>query len=238
MYSKSPEISAYAQSAIQTFPDHYEHLQECRIAYLVTDEDIRMQGRDKAGFVIMPTAMGQNGKIFDYVLAEYFGFIDECYEVPVAPDVVMVISQDVWEGYNSIQRVCLICHELMHIAHAETKDGEQRYNEEDGRPVFTLLGHDVEEFTAIAAMFGQTTRWAPFSKVVLESKVDARVQEVLDRVATGSFEPLPKRPPPPAFKCSKCANSIKGKVVQGWLVITEACPACGASLKPVSRQVA
>ena len=238
MNFKSDEVAAYAQAAIQAFPEHYEHLQECRIAYLVTDEDIRMQGRDKAGFVIMPTAMGQNGKIFDYVLAEFFGFIDECREVPVAPDVVMVIGREAWESYSPTRRVCLVCHELIHIAHAETKDGEPRYHEDDGRPVFTLIGHDVEEFTTIALMFGQVTQWAPFAKAVTESEPDARIQEVIALATTGKFEPLPKRPPPPTFRCVKCASSVKGAVVKGWLVVSEVCPACGASLKPAPRQVA
>ena len=235
MFFKSPEIAAYAQAIIQVFPEHFEHLQECRIGYLITDEEIRMQGRDKAGYAIMPQAMGQNGKLFDWTLAVQFGFIDECFDAPVPPDAIMVVQQEAWQVYQPIQRAGLVFHELKHIAHLHTKDGEPRYSDEDGRPLYSIIGHDVEEFTEVAALFGQQTQWKGFAQIVLGSELDPRVHEVIRRAHENDYEPLPKRPPPPAFRCKKCETAITGKPVAGWLVVDTKCPQCGAKTKPVKR---
>ena len=234
-YVKSPEIAAYGASVIQVFQDRFEHLAECRIGYLFTDEEIKFQQKVKAGFVIMPSAMGQNRTLYEWTLAQTFDFLDDIYQEPIWPDVIMVINQESWEQCGAVQRVMLVTHELMHIGHTTTRDGEERYSEEDGRPIFTIIGHDVEEFEEIAQMFGTTAGNRDFAQMLLKDTQDPRVKEVLKMIKGQTFPVLPRRPPPPLFKCSKCEKTMRGKIVQGWAVIPEKCPDCQGEWKPVHR---
>lgn len=234
-YTITPEIAAYAAAIIQTFKDRFEHLGECRIGYIFTDEEIRMQGKVKAGMVIMPSAMGQNRTLYEWALSQTFDFKDDIYEESVWPDVVMIVNSDCWEVYNAVQRVMLVYHEMLHIAQATTKDGEERYSEEDGRPLYSIIGHDVEEFEEVAELFGAEVGNKVFAQSLLSGKIDPRVKDIMEMVEAEMFPKLPRRPPPPQFKCKKCKKIVAGKVVQGWLVIPEKCPDCKGVLKPVAR---
>ncbi len=44
-------------------------------------------------------------------------------------------------------------HELLHAGHAGDKEGELRFTD-DGRPVFEIVGHDIEEFDEVVRRYG------------------------------------------------------------------------------------
>ena len=234
-HTHSPEIAAYSAATIAVFHDRFEHLEECRIGYLLTDEEIKMQGKVKAGFVTMPTAQGQNRKLYEWSLTQAFDFVDPNYDEPVAPDAIMVIAAEAWEEYSPEQRTMLVFHELEHIAHATTREGEERYSEEDGRPVYSIVGHDVEEFVSVAETFGTLDGNRAFAKLLTSGQTDPRVAEIVAMVEAQTFPALPKRSPVPKFRCPKCKCEPSGEIVQGWLVMAPDCPRCGAKVKPVKR---
>lgn len=141
-FERFVELQSMSKVIIKLAP--FDHLSDALIGYLKTDEEIRMQGREKAAYVIIPTAMGQNRKIFNWALAEVFGHL---------PDAMMVVNEDAWIGMTQDQKIALVYHELSHIAQKTTKDGDPIYTEE-GQPVLNLVGHDTEEFVSVADRFG------------------------------------------------------------------------------------
>ncbi len=233
MFTKAPEIAKYAEAIIATFPDQFEHLEECRIAYLFTDEEIKMQGREKAGYVQAPTAQGKNREIYEWTLKEVFGFVDEGYDAQVPPDFIMVISEEAWREYSPVRKVMLIFHELCHIVQRIDRNECPMYNEEDGRPIYACYGHDREEFDIVAQLFGTETGHGSFARAVMGGKVDPRIEEVLKLVESGTAPPLPKRVPPPRFRCSKCEIIAQGKLEQGWVIVSPICMACGGKVKAI-----
>ena len=58
-----------------------------------------------------------------------------------------------WSQFNEKQRVALVDHELCHGTVAVNAEGETK-EQEDGRPVYRVRKHDVEEFREIVERYG------------------------------------------------------------------------------------
>lgn len=174
MFTKSTEVESYAKAIIEVFNDRFEHLEDCRTGYLFSQEiEIVIQGKKKDGYACMPTAMGQNRKLYEWALEEAFGFL---------PDALIVVWEEGWLESEPEDKVILVFHELMHIAHKTNKDGEPMYSNEDGRPQYCIGGHDVEEFKAVAEVFGDDAGWQEFAKNLQNNKRNPKMDEVITRV--------------------------------------------------------
>lgn len=51
----------------------------------------------------------------------------------------------------------LVEHELHHCGQAIDGYGQPKFSREDGRPIFAIKGHDVEEFVDVVARYGMTS---------------------------------------------------------------------------------
>lgn len=69
-------------------------------------------------------------------------------------DFVIVLNKQVWddERFTVEKKRALIDHELCHAAVSEDDDGARVY--EDGKPVFRVRKHDIEEFRCIIERHG------------------------------------------------------------------------------------
>jgi predicted metallopeptidase len=180
MLKESPELEAMALAIIEAFPETFEHLVEAEIGYLFTEEEIFSKGTRKSAYAIMPTAMGQNRKLYTWALEKAFGFL---------PDALIVADREIWEDLTVAQKVALVYHELRHVAHAHSKAGEPRYSEEDGRPILEIVDHDISEFLDVADVFGAWHEGLEAFGKALGGKADQdKINEVMKIMAQGKNE--------------------------------------------------
>lgn len=169
----SEEVAGYARAVIAHFDDTLDHLSEARIAYLLTDEELKIRGKYAGACVFMPDAQGQNRRVYHWALARIFGDL---------PDVIMVVQREFWEECDDTAKVALVYHELRHIRQHESSKGPC-FSKEDGRPILKLVDHDLGEFNDVARLFGE---WEPgltrFRQELTDQSERVNVAEILARL--------------------------------------------------------
>jgi len=125
----------------------FAHLRdgEARIEFLMRNHPQVRGGRTVLGSVHLPGVQGQLKDVFIWMLEEKFGEL---------PDFLVILDADYWQESGEREREILIFHELCHAIHAKDKNGDDRFDAE-GRPVWGLAGHDIEEFNAVVRRYGQ-----------------------------------------------------------------------------------
>jgi hypothetical protein len=131
-----------------TNPDH-AHLAEADIGVLWTNCANAKNMRAVIGLaeLMPPMAMGkwQRARALQQI-EEWFGEV---------PDFLITISAPDAAAMDDASFCALIEHELYHCAHARDMYGMPKFTKE-GRPVFAMRGHDVEEFVGVVARYGVT----------------------------------------------------------------------------------
>jgi hypothetical protein len=128
-----------------TNPDH-AHLQQASIGWLWTNGIAENRGRRIAGEARMPRPAGSRWSqmMAEAQLLDLFGDV---------PDFIITIDAELAAMASDDEFCALIEHEMYHCAQAVGVFGEPRFTRE-GRPVFTMRGHDVEQFVGVVARYG------------------------------------------------------------------------------------
>jgi hypothetical protein len=118
--------------------DQFTHLREGQalILFLMRAEPKIKAQRRILGTMHLLRFTGRLGPVAAWLLATF------CAE---PPDFVMELDATWWEQADAHQRTALVFHELKHAVHAVDKEDEPRFTEE-GRPVWAIMGHDIEAF--------------------------------------------------------------------------------------------
>ncbi len=125
---------------------------------------MRTETKIKAQMVVLgemslPRFQGGLASLGTWLLAKVCGEL---------PDYVMILDAEWWEQADAPKREALVFHELMHAAIKVDKEGEPKFTD-DGKPVWDIRGHDIEEFNEVARRYGA---WSPaiesFARAVLE----------------------------------------------------------------------
>lgn len=164
----SPELERHARAVMKAWPDLFGHLEDSNLGFLMTDEEIRVQGREKAGYAAMPQAQGQSRKLLDWALESVFGF---------SPDALVVVQEDLWATLTENERIALTFHELRHLRHKTTPKGAPSFTP-DGRPVLEIDGHDTEEFLDVVQNFGAWHKGLENFKKALGAKPSEKIEAV------------------------------------------------------------
>jgi hypothetical protein len=124
----------------------FEHLASggAWVEFLMRTKEQVVGGRRVLGSVHLPTVQGQLKGVFSWMLEEVFGGM---------PDFLVVLEDDYWKAATPREREILVYHELCHTEHKRDKEGELRFDVEE-RPVWGIVGHDVEEFNAVVRRYG------------------------------------------------------------------------------------
>jgi len=77
-------------------------------------------------------------------MTSWFGFM---------PDFVITVSADYARECDDASWCALIEHELYHCAQDRDEFGIPKFNQQ-GRPLFAIQGHDVEEFVGVVRRYG------------------------------------------------------------------------------------
>lgn len=149
----APELEAWARRAFvdEDGPlanaDH-AHLRGADVRFLWTDADNRRRGR----FVAATAELGEpapslHGWTRARIVSQMLGWWG------CVPDFVVTVSAPAWYEMDDTAACSLVEHELYHCAQASDEFGAPRFRK-DGRPVWSMRGHDVEEFAGVVERYG------------------------------------------------------------------------------------
>jgi hypothetical protein len=151
-FEPSPELRDWivdtfiAEEGELANPDH-AHLMQAEIGVLWTNADNSRHMRQVIGQaeIMPPLAMGkwQRARAC-HQIEEWFGLM---------PDFLLTFSAPAADGLDDASFCALVEHELYHCAQARDVYGMPKFNRE-GQPVFSMRGHDVEEFVGVVARYG------------------------------------------------------------------------------------
>lgn len=120
------------------------------IAFMLRMGEKERQGRRILGTCYcQPSAQGDLRPLFEQLLEDTLGYY---------PDFLVILDGLWWSDATATQREILVFHEVLHCGQAVDKHGSPRFNKETGLPVPTIVGHDLEEFRAVAERYGPWSR--------------------------------------------------------------------------------
>lgn len=134
--------------------DEHQHLRQATIGWLWTDAPKKRKGRRIVGFaeIFQPRGAGWARERQEMQIVEWFGRVPDFIITLSAPHVAWCLREGRPEA-----ACALVDHELCHCAQAVDAFGAPRFNRRTGRPVFTIKGHDVEQFVGVVERWGTTS---------------------------------------------------------------------------------
>lgn len=146
-------------------PEH-RHLREneIRIEYLFRHDAKMRGGKCVLGSVHEPSCQGELRPLFEWLLLRMFGGI---------PDYLMILDRGFWDSVTPQTREALVFHELCHIKQKLDEYGAPKFNKQTGAAIYGLVAHDLEEFNAVVAKYGE---WSPDIADFIAAAADGRDQ--------------------------------------------------------------
>lgn len=141
--------SSFIDDGAPLHNEDHAHLQNASIGFLWTNVENAKKGRLVIGSAEPGTpqgAMGKWGRAKAVMqIEQWFGSV---------PDFIITIDANWWLQASDAEACALIEHELYHCAQATDDFGAPKFNQQTGRPSFTMRGHDVEEFVGVVRRYG------------------------------------------------------------------------------------
>lgn len=81
----------------------------------------------------------------DMQIKQWFDFV---------PDFIITLDAEYCRECGDAEFMALVEHELYHAAQETDAFGAPKFSRSTGRPVFTIRGHDVEEFVGVVRRYG------------------------------------------------------------------------------------
>ncbi|NUU74665.1 putative metallopeptidase [Paenibacillus xylanilyticus] len=103
-------------------------------------------------------------------------------------EILIMVNKQVWEHLNDSQKEALIYHELCHIEASVDKHGAPKNSPKDGRPIYRLQSHDLEEFKLVVEKYGL---WRPDAQEFMDSAKKGE-QLTMDLVQSDNKRPAGK----------------------------------------------
>lgn len=130
---------------VMRMPEH-QHLidNEIEIDWLMRTGEKIKGGRVVLGSVHEPSCQGEFRDLFQWMLERLLGRL---------PRFLVILDDEYWKAATPEARTILIFHELCHVKQKLDRYGSPRFDK-DGLPVYGIVGHDVEDFTAVVARYG------------------------------------------------------------------------------------
>lgn len=127
-------------------PEHI-HLNDAHIGVLWAGVTNVRNGRQVLGQAEIPRPQGNRWVKArqEQQLEEWFGGI---------PDFLITLDAGYCADCSDIEFAALVEHEMLHCAQQRNEYGIPKFNRDTGLPMFTIRGHDVEEFVSIVRRYG------------------------------------------------------------------------------------
>lgn len=134
--------------------------EDARIAYVLQQPQLLLHGQPADAYITQLKVQGSNRLLWEFLATQFLGADGE------APDFLVYLDAVSWEmrgrdeergvGGCPLRREALIYHELCHLRHLETPDGEPRFHA-DGRAMLALQRHTYEFFQEEIRRYGPAT---------------------------------------------------------------------------------
>lgn len=142
------EATFFDPSSPVTNPEH-AHLAEAHIGYLWTVVENNRKGKRVIGQCETGSPQGAMGKWSkaraEQQVVEWFGSV---------PDFIITLDAEYCRHCGDAEFMALVEHELYHAAQDVDDFGMPKFNKMTGQPVFTIRGHDVEQFIGVVRRYG------------------------------------------------------------------------------------
>lgn len=157
-FKQCPDAEAIARYLIHEDQGRaFAFVQGARLGYVLQQPALFLHGELCDAYITRATVQGPNRLLFAFLVA------DPARE-PL--DFIIYVDAAAWSrraqlfelgpsGYP-IQQEALIFHELSHLRHLETSEGEPRFHD-DGRPMLALTRHTYEFFDTELLRYGPVT---------------------------------------------------------------------------------
>jgi len=150
----SPELGGWVNEVLLMeqsglYNQDHAHLEFADIAYLWTNAKNTRQGNVVVGQAEIPGPPSVGGK---WARGRYFQQIEEWFGR--MPDFIITVDAMFADAATDLQFCALIDHELYHCGQAKDEFGGPKFKRDSGEPVFTMRGHDVEEFVGVVKRYG------------------------------------------------------------------------------------
>jgi hypothetical protein len=150
----APEVSEWVDATFfdeaspVANPDH-AHLAQAHIGFLWTVIENNSKGRRVIGQCEIGTPQGAMGKWSRaravQQVTDWFGSI---------PDFIITLDADYCRQCGDAEFMALLEHEMYHAAQDVDASGAPKFSKSTGAPVFTIRGHDVEQFVGVVRRYG------------------------------------------------------------------------------------
>lgn len=133
------------------FIEEHAHLLYAEIGFLWTNAPARKRGRTILGTaeIFQRRGSGWTKARQEAQMAAFFGGVPDFVITISAPYAARCLEEGSHANIGA-----LLDHELCHCGQALDNWGAPRFNQQTGRPIFTMRGHDVEEFVGVVARWG------------------------------------------------------------------------------------
>lgn len=133
----------------------HSHLLEARIVFCWTSAEGRSRGKAIAGQAQLLDVRGRQwSKLRDYDRLRSWWREMPDYEEETEPDFSVTLYAPYCAAASDAAFCALDDHELFHCGQSKDGYGVPRFNQETGRPDWTIVGHDVEEFVSVVDRWG------------------------------------------------------------------------------------
>ncbi|MDK1388633.1 putative metallopeptidase [Sinorhizobium sp. 8-89] len=170
-------------------PEH-AHLVHAEIGFLWTAVENSRKGRRIIGQCEEGKPQGAMGKWAraraEMQIKQWFGHV---------PDFIITLDAEYCRECGDAEFMALVEHELYHAAQDVDAFSAPKFSKATGRPVFTIRGHDVEEFVGVVRRYGADAAAVPWSR----SQPETRDRQSADRAcmrhlpAKGRLVPITRR---------------------------------------------
>lgn len=131
---------------------HHTHLRAADILALWTNAPAERKGRTIIGQAEIPRTSGD-----PWATARRMQQLREWRNLDIIPDFIITLYAP-WCAQASDTEFCaLVEHELYHCAQAVDEFGMPKFSKQTGDPLWTIRGHDIEEFVGVVERYGATS---------------------------------------------------------------------------------
>jgi putative metallopeptidase len=155
LFLPAPEVAAWTTAAFLLpgapfYDERNAHLAEARIAYLWAQEPLKRQGQIYCGTAELacppPSLSGWKKLRFEHQFRQWFG------EEP--HDFLITLWAEYVARVEDASFCATVLHELCHCGQRVDEFGDPKPNQQTGRPMYKIVGHDVEEHVMVIQWFG------------------------------------------------------------------------------------
>lgn len=161
-------------------PDH-AHLQQAHIGFIWAGTENARRGRQVIGQAEDPVfrcGAWQKGRQ-EQQIKQWFEDI---------PDFLITLDAQYCAQCTDIEFAALIEHELYHCAQKLDPYGSPKFSKDTGKPMYTLKGHDVEEFVGVVRRYGVGNPEGALAQLVEAAKNKPEVANINISSACGTCQ--------------------------------------------------